>query len=251
VVTLVVIDTRSTERLNAQFPTTHWSRVVTAGDRAAPEARGALAELCAIYWYPLYAFVRRRGHDHEATEDLVQDFFVTLLEKDSLSTIDRAKGRFRSFLMAACIHYLANRRDYDRALKRGRGRLAMPFNTLRAEDRYRLEPTHELTAERLFERRWATTLLDMVLERLAAEMSRAGKARLFEALRPALLGTPEKVPYADIAAAVGCSEAAARVAAHRLRARYRNLLREEVARTLDDPTAIEDEIRDLFAAFTT
>ena len=207
-------------------------------------------ELCAIYWYPLYAFIRRRGHDPESAEDLVQGFFVTLLEKDSLATIDRAKGRFRSFLMAACIHYLANRRDHDRALKRGRGRLVVPFNTLEAEDRYRLEPAHELTAERLFERRWATTLLDLALERLAAEMSRAGKARLFAALRPALLGTPEKVPYADIAADLACSESAARVAAHRLRTRYRNLLREEVARTLDDPTAIEDEIRELFAAFT-
>jgi RNA polymerase sigma-70 factor (ECF subfamily) len=121
---------------------------------------------------------------------------------------------------------------------------------LRAEDSYRLEPAHELTAERLFERRWATTLLNLVLDRLAAEMFRAGKARVFDTLRPTLLGTADKVPYASIAGALGCSEAAARVAAHRLRIRYRNLIREVVARTLDDPAALEDEIRDLFAAFT-
>jgi RNA polymerase sigma-70 factor (ECF subfamily) len=151
--------------------------------------------------------------------------------------------------MSSCLHYLANLRDRDRALKRGRGRVVVPFDTLRAEDRYRLEPAHELTAERLYERRWATTLLNLVLDRLAAEMFRAGKARVFDALRPTLLGAPEKVAYAGVAGALGCSEAAARVAAHRLRIRYRNLLREEVARTLDDPTAIEDEIRDLFAAF--
>ena len=192
--TLMMIDTRSPERLNAQFPTTHWSRVVAAGNRDAPEAPDALAELCAIYWYPLYAFIRRRGNGPELAEDLVQGFFVTLFEKDSLSTVDRAKGRFRSFLMAACIHYLANFHDHDRALKRGRGRLVGPLNTLGAEDRYRLEPLDTLTAERLFERRWATTLLDLVLERLAVEMSRAGKARLFAALRPVLLGTPEKSP---------------------------------------------------------
>ena len=200
-VILFVIESRMAEQMSAEFPTTHWSRVVTAGDAAAPESRDSMSQLCAIYWYPLYAFIRRRGYDSQSAEDFVQGFFVTLLEKDSLANIDRAKGRFRSFLMAACIHYLANRRDQDQAIKRGRGRLIVPFNTLGAEDRYRLEPAHELTAERLFERRWATTLLDLVLERLAAEMSRAGKAQVFAALKPALLGTPEKVPYADIAAA--------------------------------------------------
>jgi RNA polymerase sigma-70 factor (ECF subfamily) len=234
----------------SRFPTTQWGRVVTAGNRAAPEAREALAQLCAIYWYPLYAFIRRRGQDPDPAEDLVQGFFVTLFEKDGLAALGRAKGRFRSFLMASCLHYLANLRDHDRALKRGGGRVVVPFDTLRAEDRYRIEPAHELTAERLFERRWATTLLNLVLDRLAAEMFRAGKAPLFDALRPTLLGTPDKVAYASIAGELRCSEAAARVAAHRLRTRYRNLLREEVARTLDDPAAIEDEIRDLFAAFT-
>jgi RNA polymerase sigma factor (sigma-70 family) len=234
---------------NAQFPTTHWSQVVAAGDPAEPEARAALAALCGRYWYPLYAFIRRRGHDPASAEDLVQGFFAALLEKDGLSSVDRSKGRFRSFLIAACCHFLSNRRDHDRALKRGRGRVFVPIDTLQAEDRYRREPTHELTAERLFERRWATTLLDHVLDRLGAEFSAAGKGGLFEALRPALLGSVEKVPYARIAAELGCSESAARLSAHRLRARYRALLRQEVARTLADPDAVDDEIRDLFAAF--
>jgi RNA polymerase sigma-70 factor (ECF subfamily) len=244
-----VIDSNTAARRNGQFPTTKWSQVVAAGNRAAPDGRAALAQLCAIYWYPLYAFIRRRGYNPEQAEDLVQGFFVTLLEKDGLAALDRDRGRFRSFLMATCIHYLANVRDHERALKRGRGRVVIPFDSLRAEGRYRLEPAHELTAERLFERRWATTLLNLVLNRLAAEMSRAGKSRLFEALKPTLLDKTEKVPYASIAAALGCSETAARVAAHRLRTRYRDLLREEVARTLDDSTSIEDEIRDLFVAF--
>jgi RNA polymerase sigma-70 factor (ECF subfamily) len=244
-----VIDPEAAGRSDAQFPTTDWSQVVAAGDRAAPGAREALADLCAIYWYPLYAFVRRRGSDPTSAEDIVQGFFAALLEKGGLTALDPAKGRFRSFLVAACSHYLSNRRDHDRRLKRGRGRVVVPIDTLGAEDRYRREPAHELTAERLFERRWATTLLDHVLDRLAAEMAAASKAAVFDAFRPALLGTAEKVPYAHIAAAIGCSEAAARVAAHRLRARYRALLREEVARTLDDPAAVDDEIRALFATF--
>jgi RNA polymerase sigma factor (sigma-70 family) len=234
---------------NAQFPTTHWSQVAAAADGTDSEARAALAGLCARYWYPLYAFIRRRGHDPVSAEDLVQGFFVALLEKNGLSSVDPDKGRFRSYLVAACCHYLSNRRDHDRALKRGHGRVFVPIDTFGAEDRYQREPAHELTAERLFERRWATTLLDCVLERLAAEMSSAGKARLFEALRPTLLGSVVKVAYAEIAGELGCSESAARLAAHRLRARYRNLLRQEVARTLADPDAVDDEIHALFAAF--
>ncbi len=190
------------------------------------------------------------GYDPATAEDLVQGFFASLLEKDGLSSVDRAKGRFRSFLMAACSHFLSNRRDHDRALKRGRGRVFVPIDALEAEDRYRREPAHELTAERLFERRWATTLLDLVLEQLGTEMSAAGKGRQFEALRPALIGSVDKLPYALIAAELDCSESATRLAAHRLRARYRALLRQEVIRTLADPEALDDEIRDLFAAFT-
>jgi RNA polymerase sigma factor (sigma-70 family) len=244
-----MMNSQTSQPSNAQFPTTHWSQVVAARAPAEPEARAALAELCGRYWYPLYAFIRRRGHDPASAEDLVQGFFTALLEKDGLSSVDRSKGRFRSFLVAACGHFISNRRDHDRALKRGRGRVFVPIDTLNAEDHYQREPIHELTAERLFERRWATTLLDHVLERLGAEVSAAGKGCLFKALRPALLGSVEKVPYVRIAAELGCSESAARLAAHRLRARYRALLRQEVARTVADPDAVDDEIRDLFTAF--
>jgi RNA polymerase sigma factor (sigma-70 family) len=245
-----VTDPPASQRPRARFPTTHWSQVVRAGDRSAPGARDALADLCAAYWYPLYAFIRRRGHDPEAAEDLVQGFFAGLLEKESLAAIDRTRGRFRSFLVAACAHYLSNRHDHERALKRGRGQAIVPIDVVSAEDRYRCEPAHELTPERLFERRWATTLLDHVLGRLESEMAAAGKAATFAALKPALLGSAERLSYARIAADLNCSEGAARGAAHRLRARYRALLRQEVARTLDDPSAVDDEIRDLFATFS-
>jgi RNA polymerase sigma factor (sigma-70 family) len=232
----------------SRFPTTHWSRVVAAGARALPEARDALEELCRAYWYPLYAFVRRQGHGPEDAQDLVQGFFAALLENDGLSAVDRDKGRFRSFLIAACTHYLSNQIDRRKARKRGGGRLILSIDGLEAEGRYSSEPAHELTAERLYQRRWATTLLERVLATLEAEMHQAGKVRLFEALRPALLGEAERVPYARIAAELGLSEGAARAAAHRLRGRYRTLLHEEVARTVADSAEVAAEVHDLFVA---
>jgi RNA polymerase sigma factor (sigma-70 family) len=245
-----VIDSQRADRSNTPFPTTHWSQVVAAGNPSAPEARAALAALCAAYWYPLYAFVRRRGHDAHSAEDIVQGFFATLLEKDGLAAVDRTKGRFRSFLVAACSHYLANRLDYERTLKRGRGHVIVPIDHLEAESRYGREAVDDLTPDRLYDRRWATTLLDHVLARLEAEMSGAGKKRQFEVLRPALVGSSDKLSYAQAAELLGCSEGAARGTAHRLRARYRTLLREAVARTIDDSSTIDDEIRDLFATFS-
>jgi RNA polymerase sigma-70 factor (ECF subfamily) len=229
------------------FQTTRWSLILAARGAEAMAANKALAELCGIYWYPLYAFARRKGYDPEAAQDLVQGFFARLLEKGDLASVDRAKGRFRSFLMAACTHYIANQSDHRRAKKRGGGMARIPIDRLTAEGRYGSEPAHELTAERLFEKQWALTLLDHVVGRLEAEMARAGKSRLFEALRPALLGTAERTPFAEIAADFEMTEEAARAAAHRLRRRYRALLREEVARTLDDPADVEEEIAALFA----
>jgi RNA polymerase sigma-70 factor (ECF subfamily) len=231
-----------------RFLTTRWSLVLAARDGDGTEAREALAALCGAYWYPLYAFVRRKGHNAESAQDLVQGFFARLLDKRELASVDRSKGKFRSFLMAACTHFLANQSDHERARKRGGGRTPISIDRLAAEGRYGSEPAHDLTAERLFERKWATTLLENVLGELEAEMARAGKSRLFEALRPALLGGAERVPYARIATDLGLSEEAARAAAHRLRRRYRDLLRAEVARTIDDPAEVEDEIRSLFAA---
>jgi RNA polymerase sigma factor (sigma-70 family) len=231
-----------------RFLTTRWSMVLAARDREGTEAGQALAALCDAYWYPLYAFVRRRGHDPESAQDLVQGFFTRLLEKDGLASVDRAKGKFRSFLLASCTHFLANESDRNRAAKRGGGRTPVSIDRLTAEGRYDREPSHNLTAERLFERRWALTVLENVIGELEREMEGAGKSRQFEALRPVLLGNAERVSYAQIGEALGLSEEAARAAALRLRRRYRALLREEVARTVEDPEEVEDEIRSLFSA---
>jgi RNA polymerase sigma-70 factor (ECF subfamily) len=233
----------------ASFATTHWSIVLAARDRETPEARAALEALGTSYWYPLYAFVRRKGHDPDAALDLVQGFFARLLEKGGLGTVDPAKGRFRSFLMAACSNYLANQHDRQRALKRG-GRPPVALDAADAERRYAREPSHNLTPERLYLRRWATTLLDHVLERLEAEHIAAGKARQFEALKPALLGDSDAATYRQLGVAAGLSEGAARVAAHRMRLRYREILRGEVAQTIADPAEVEQEIRDLFSALS-
>lgn len=233
-----------------RFESTRWSLVLAARDGGAAGAAEALAALCAAYWYPLYAFVRRKGYDAESARDLVQGFFTRFLEKGDLASVDRAKGRFRTFLMTSCTHFLANHADRERALKRGGGRSPVPIEGVEAERRYGREPSHTMTAERLFERRWATTLLENVLAALGAEMARAGKSRQFEALRPALVGDGGRVPYAQIAAELGISEEAARVAAQRLRRRYRDRLRAEVAQTIDDPAGVDDEIRSLFAALS-
>ena len=231
-----------------RFQTTRWSVVLAARDGHRVEADEALASLCEAYWYPLYAFVRRKGHDAEHAEDLVQGFFAQLLEKRSLMSVVREKGKFRSFLMASCAHYLANQADYALARKRGGGRALISIDRAKAEGRYDCEPAHGLTAERLFERQWTMALLDQVLTALETEMDTAGKSRQFAALRPALLGSADRMPYADAATMLGISEEAARAAASRLRKRYRELLREEVARTLEDLADVDGEIRALFSA---
>jgi RNA polymerase sigma-70 factor (ECF subfamily) len=230
-----------------QFPTTHWGLVLAARDRAAPEDRAALAALCAEYWYPLYAFVRRKGHDPERAADLTQEFFARLLEKDYLQSVDPSKGRFRSFLLAACSHFLANQRDWEAARKRGGGRPPVSIDVRDAEDRYCAEPAHDLTAERLFERRWALTLLDDVLDQLGGEFHRTGKGALYDRLKVILVGAQEAVSYAQVGSEIGMTEAAVKKAAQRLRQLYRALLRERIAATVGDPRQVEDEIRELFA----
>jgi RNA polymerase sigma-70 factor (ECF subfamily) len=202
-----------------------------------------------MYWYPLYAFVRRKGYDRELAKDLVQGFFLRLLEKDDLCTVTPAKGRFRSYLMAACTHYLANQRDKDRALKRG-GRPPISLDAVEAERRYTLEPSHSMTAERLYLRRWATTLLDTALDRLRREMSDDGKASLFEELKSSLLADDTAESYRQIGHRIGRSEGSARVIVHRMRSRFRAILHEEVGRTVADPSEVEQEIRDLFIALS-
>jgi RNA polymerase sigma-70 factor (ECF subfamily) len=230
----------------SRFATTRWSLVRAARDPLAPESRTALAALCDVYWYPLYAYIRRRGHDADRAQDLTQELFARLLEKDGLASVDEGRGRFRSFLLAACRHFLSNQRDHDRAGKRGGGRPPLSLDGLDAEGRYRREPAHQETPERLFERRWALSLLDRVLSRLREEHVASGKERLFEHLKGQLTG--DGVPHAQTAAELGMTEGAVKVAVHRLRGRYREILRDEIAQTLDDPADVEDEVRALFAA---
>jgi RNA polymerase sigma factor (sigma-70 family) len=231
----------------SQFATTHWSLVVAARDRTSPQAQEALATLCRAYWYPLYAFVRRQGYDADQAQDLTQEFFTRLLEKDFLSLVDREKGKFRSFLLACCKHFLANERDRANAQKRGGAcrLISVDFSTV--EGRYGLESSHTLTPERLFERRWALTLLDQVLTKLRQEFSRGAKSELFDRLKIFLTGESRKHAYAEVAKELNRSEGSIKVTVHRLRRRYRELLREEIARTVDDPSQVEAEIRDLFA----
>ena len=237
---------RTTDK-KEMFATTRWSLIAAARDGDSPPARQALAELCGIYWYPLFAYVRRRGHDRDEAQDLTQAFFTRLLEKNDLAAADPARGRFRSFLLTACQHFLANQHDHEQALKRGGGRTFVPIDFDDAERRYSNEPAHDQTPERLFERRWALALLDRVLNRLCGEYEAAGKDGLFARLKGYLTGS-DPSSYAEAALMLGISEGAIKVAVHRLRKRYRDLLRDEIAQTLDHPTHIDDEIRALFFA---
>jgi RNA polymerase sigma factor (sigma-70 family) len=231
----------------ARFPTTCWGRILAAGDPDAPEARAALEGLCRDYWYPLYAFIRRKGHDPETAKDLVQGLFAELLERDDLRRLEPDRGRFRSFLMVCCTHYLARHHDRERAVKRGGGRAVIPIDTLMAESCFGGELSHDLTAERLFERRWALTLLDQVQGGLDGEMRRSNKRTLYERLRPALLGHEGAPSNQSIADELGLTEGAVKMAAHRLRMRYRERLREEIARTVAEPSEIDAEIQGLLA----
>jgi RNA polymerase sigma factor (sigma-70 family) len=234
--------------VTALFATTRWSTVLAARGPAGFEARRALEELCAAYWYPLYAFVRRQGEDAEAAQDLVQGFFVRFLERDALARVAPERGRFRSFLLACLRHHLSDERDRARAKRRGGRTVPLPLDFDTAEGRYVREPSTDLTPERLYERRWALTLLERVLGELRSEYEEAGKGALFEALQPHLAGDATKVPHADLAKSLGMSEGAVKVALHRLRRRYRERLRAEIAETVDSPEAVDDEIRHLFEA---
>jgi RNA polymerase sigma-70 factor (ECF subfamily) len=231
------------------FPTTRWSLVWRAGV-SSPDAREALEILCRDYWFPIYAFIRRHGADAEGARDLAQAYFTRLLEKDLLLVANPQKGRFRSFLKTDCTYFLADERDRERAQKRGGARSMIPIEVLDAEDRYRREMADELTPERQFDRTWALTLLDRVLDQLAAEYTDSGRGALFEQLQVVLTPGSSIGPYAALAAQLGMTEGAVQVAVHRLRRRYRAILREQIAATLDNPTDtdVEDEIRALFTA---
>jgi RNA polymerase sigma-70 factor (ECF subfamily) len=203
--------------------------------------------LCRAYWFPLYAFVRRLGRPADEAQDLTQEFFARLLEKGALRGADPNRGHFRSYLLGAFKHFLANQREHDRAVKRGGGTvLSLDFEA--GEDRYRCEPAHELTPERLYEQRWALTVIDQALTQLRDEMTRAGKADLFDALKVFLSGEDQPGSYRDLAEQRGMSEGAVKVAVHRLRRRFRDVLLAEIAQTVSRPEDADDELRRLFAA---
>ena len=235
----------------AQFATTHWSVVLAAREPDAPQAAAALEKLCRTYWYPLYAYLRRRGCGEHDAQDLTQGFFAHLFERDWLQSVGREKGRFRSFLLAALNYFLADQRDRASAQKRGGGRQVISFDAHEAEERYKLEPVDESSPDKLFERRWAVTLLDQVLARLAQEFSDAGKLELFNRLKPFLVeGTGEKT-YAETAREGGMSEEALKKAVQRMRRRYHQLFREEIAQTVASPEEVEEELRHLCAVLGT
>jgi RNA polymerase sigma factor (sigma-70 family) len=233
----------------AAFTPTHWSVVLAAAGRAdSVHARDALEKLCRNYWLPIYVFVRRQGHSPHDAQDLTQEFFARLLEKNYLAGAQREKGRFRSFLLASVKHFLANEWDKANAQKRGGGQVPISIDTTLGESSFRIEPADALTAEKIYERRWALALLEQVLRRLREEYTRDGKEKQFEQLKPTLTEASRSVPYAEIATRLGTSEGAVKVAVHRLRQRYRELLRAEIADTVASPGEIDDEIRNLFAA---
>ena len=220
--------------------------VVSAGGSHSPEASRALATLCETYWFPLYAFVRRAGYAVEDAQDLTQEFFARLLTQRLLMKVDRQKGKFRSFLLATLKHFLADQRDRTHAQKRGGTHSIISFDSLDAETRYRLEPASDLTPEKMFEKQWALSLLEQVLSRLHAESVALGRPELFEALKDTLTGV-RLTTYAAIGIELGMTEGAVKVAAHRLRRRYRTLLREEIAQTVTSSDEIGEEIRYLLS----
>jgi len=231
------------------FATTHWTVVLSAGRRSPPQSDRALEELCRTYWYPLYAYVRRQGHSKEDAEDLTQGFFARFLERNYLEGLSSEKGRFRAFLLAALKHFLANERDKSQRQKRGGGIAPLSLDWQNAETRYRFDPADQLSPDKLYDRAWATTLLEQVIACLREECAAEGKGVIFERLKSFLMMGKSDIPYAQAAAALDLNEGAARVAVHRLRKRYRELLREEIAQTLTEPSDIEAELHALFQAF--
>ncbi len=230
----------------AIFATTHWSVVLAVGQSTDAQASEALEELCRTYWYPLYAFVRRQGRSPEDAQDLTQGFFAHLLRKDFLSGVGPEKGRFRSFLLACLKHFLADEWEKARTAKRGGSCPEMRLGLEGAEERYQLEACVEADAESLYERRWALDLLDQVLNRLRHEAVASGREAVFDQLQGCLLGERPTETYAQMGARLGMSETAVKVTVHRLRQRYRELLREEIAHTVTRPDEIDEEMRYLF-----
>jgi RNA polymerase sigma factor (sigma-70 family) len=228
------------------FVTTHWSVVLSAGGNDTACARDALARLCQTYWFPLYAHARRRGNSPHDAQDLTQEFFARLLDRQSLAAADPSRGRFRSFLLAAMNHFLADEWHKARAQKRGGSGEVLSLDFAAAEERFDLEPADAATPDKAFDRQWALTLLNTVLDRLEAEYQREGKHELFAALKQTLAGSRETQPYAELAETLGMNEGAIKTAVHRLRRRYRELLQAEINHTVESPAEAREEMDYLF-----
>jgi len=232
------------------FVTTRWTDVFRAGDTSTVGADTALARLCQGYWYPLYAFVRRQGRSPEESEDLTQEFFARMIEKRWVSDADPARGRFRSFLLTALKRFLANEWHRARTQKRGGDQTFLTLDRDTAEARFQQEPADENTPDKAYDRAWALSLLAAVLDKLSEEQQHAGQAALFEVLKPCLAGMGTEQPYDQIAARLGMTEGAIKTSVHRLRRRYRDLLRQEIAGTLEQDSEVEAEMRHLMQALS-
>ena len=234
----------------AAFTTTHWSVVLEARGES-PAAEAALEKLCRTYWWPLYGFVRREGYKPEESQDLTQAFFARLLERRDFETVRRERGRLRSYLLASIKNFLSKARDREMTIKRGEGRPLISLDDLLARERVDQEPADKLSADRIYERRWALTLLEQVLVRLGAEYEATGKLALFNCLKDLLARESGQPSQARIAAEMGMTENAVKQAFHRLRHRYRQLLHEEIANTVAVPDDVEDELRHFIALLQT
>lgn len=230
----------------SQFATTRWSMVVAAGRDSSPAAARALATLCETYWYPLYAYARRKGHSAEDAQDLTQEFFVHLLDKQTVQVADRERGRFRSFLLTSMKNFMARQWRRGTAKKRGGDRKMISLDFEVGEKHYQLEPSHDATAESIFERQWALTVLEQALTRLRCEFQEAGKTELFEGLKMFVGGQTSTVPYRELGDQLNMSEGAVKVAIHRMRQRYRVLLRDEIQQTIGAGEDVDEELGQLF-----
>jgi RNA polymerase sigma-70 factor (ECF subfamily) len=242
------LDPGSAATTCSPFATTHWSVVQAAGREFSPEAQAALERVCQSYWYPLYAYVRRTGRTPEDSQDLVQEFFAHFLERNYLRLADQNRGRFRTFLLTSLKHFLIN--DWRKATreKRGGRYQILSLDVEKTETRFRAEPVDGMSPEKLYDRRWATVLLDRVLDQLKTEFAAANRRPVFEELKSFLTGEGPESTYAEIGGRLGMTEGSLKVTVHRMRRRYRELLRKEISTTVDTPEAVEEEVRELFLA---
>lgn len=233
-----------------QFDTTHWSVVNAAGDVRSPQSAAALEKLCRTYWPPLYAFIRRQGHTEEDAQDLTQEFFARLLERNEFESVDPRKGKFRTFLLAALTHFLSNQRDRERAAKRGGGQKIISLDEIKSEQLRHLEPASELSPDKLFDARWAMTVLEQALSELRRELAADGKASHFDELKGFLTADPGGGDYSNAATRLAATPQTVAVTVFRLRQRYRELVRAEVAHTVCSPLEVDEEMRHLQLALS-